>query len=31
MKNEKPLIINDFNLIEGKDVEDDSDDESENN
>ena len=31
MKNEKPLIIKDFNLIEGKDVEDDSDDESENN
>ena len=31
MKNEKPLIINDFNLIEGKDVEDDSDDETENN
>ena len=31
MKNEKPLIINDFNLIEGKDEEDDSDDDSENN
>ena len=31
MKNVKPLIINDFNLIEGKDVEDDSDDETENN